>query len=535
MSRIACLRIPRFPIAAQLKYDPSLKNKPLVLVSGGEGKKALNQKVVVCSIQASKDYVQPGMRLSEARAICSDLHSLPYDTKLYEEAQTEIARELINLSPRVSGFEPGFFLLDASGLSHLGGENRFAANALKILSKLKYVDAKVGIADSAFAASLATRIKGRRWHMVPSGKDKKFISPMPVEYLPLSSESVDILRDLGIKTIGDFAGLSISSVSERFGEEGKKAHELALGLDHRRPTLPQVFKERQCSMEIGAPIESLNQTMFILKSLIDRLASDLKRDGLCAEELLVSFFNEEDLFDERPIKLIAPTNSAKFLIEVIKLSLETTKLQREFTGIRIAVQRFCDESWHQSHLSISEHSQDEQLMLNEPSILLLQRLSTRLGEGKVVQPQASDGYGLSGNGCWAPIIDAGARTVKRTVSQTYKQAVTPVDVDYILKRAGASGLVSSLVLKKPQEPIKVMVELMDDQPVSLAYGGNWYRISLITTPECLSGFWWDKMIRNSYYVAMIQPSSKSEISESLVVLLAKEHLHDTWQIEGVYD
>ncbi len=535
MSRIACLRIPRFPIAAQQKYDPALKNKPLVLVTGGEGKKALNQKIVACSIQASKEYIQPGMRLSEARAICGDLISLSYDTKLYEEAQTEIARQLINLSPRVSGFEPGIFLLDASGLSHLGGESRFAANALKILSRLSYLDAKVGIADSAFAASVATHLKDRRWHMVPSGTDKKFISPMPVEYLPLSVESVEILRDLGIKTIGDFAGLSLTSVAERFSEEGRRAHELALGLDHRRPTLPQVFKDRQCSMEIGAPIDSLNQTLFILKSLIDRLTADLKRDGLCAEELSVSFFNEDDLFDERPIKLIAPTNSAKFLIEVIKLSLETTKLQREFTGVRISVQRFCGETWQQSHLSISDHAVDEQLELSEPSMLLLQRLTTRLGEGKVVQPQASDGYGLAGNGCWMPVIDTKARSVKRTVAETYKQAIAPLDVDYILKRAGASGLVSNLVLKKPPEPVKVMVELKDGRPASLAYCGHWYRISLITTPECLSGFWWDKMIRNSYYVAMIQPSQKSEISESLVVLLAKEHIQETWQIEGVYD
>lgn len=532
MSRIACLRIPRFPIAAQLKYDPTLKNKPLVLVTGGEGKKTLNQKVLACSTQASKEYIQLGMRLSEARAICGDLISLQYDTKLYEEAQTEIARHLINLSPRVSAVEPGVFLLDASGLSHMGGEIRFATNALKILSKLSYVESRVGIADSAFAASIATRLKARRWHMVPQGKDKTFIAPMPVEYLFLEQESVDILRDLGIKTIGDFASLSITAVAERFGEQGKKAHELALGLDHRRPTLPQVFKDRQCSMEVGAPIESLNQTLFILKSLIDRLSSDLKRDGLCAEELLISFFNESDLFDERPIKLIAPTNSAKFLVEVIKLSLETTKLQREFTGVRVSIQRYCDETWQQSHLSISATT-NEQLELNEPSMLLLQRLTTRLGEGKVVQPQASDGYGLTGSGMWTPVIDTKVRSIERTVS--YKQAVNPVDVDYILKRAGASGLVSNLVLKKPHEPVRVMVEMKDEQPVSLAYAGNWYRISLITTPECLSGFWWDRLIRNSYYVAMIQPSQRSEISESLVVLLAKEHLKDSWQIEGVYD
>ncbi len=77
---------------------------------------------------------------------------------------------------------------------------------------------------------------------------------MPVEYLPLMGESVEVLRDLGIKTIGDFAGLSLTAVVERFNEEGRRAHELALGLDHRKPTLPPVFKDRQCSMEIGAQL-----------------------------------------------------------------------------------------------------------------------------------------------------------------------------------------------------------------------------------------------------------------------------------------
>lgn len=535
MSRIACLRIPRFQIVAQQKYEPSLKNKPLVLIATTGGKKTLNQKIIACSYQASSHHVVSGMRLSEAKAICSDLNYRAYDTKLYEEAQTEIARALINLSPRVSAVEPGVFILDASGLSHFGGESRFASNAMKILSKLGFVDGRVGIADSAFAAKVATKLKGRRWHMVPVNGDKCFISPMPISYLPLSPESVEILYELGVKTIGQFAGLSLSSVSERFKDEGRQAHELALGLDHRKPTLPSVFKERQCSMDIGAPIQSLNQTLFILKSLVDRITNDLRRDGLCAEELCLSFFNEEDLFDERPVKLIAPTNSSKFLIEVIKLSLETKKLEREFTGVRIAVQRYCNENWHQSHLSLSAQP-DEQLALNEPSMLLLQRLMTRLGEGKVVCPQASDDYGFGGTGFWVPVIDTTSRsTGKRSAIDTYKQAMKPVDVDYILKKTGASGLVSNLVLKKPAEPIKVLVELEEDKPVSLAYGGNWYRISLITTPECLSGFWWENMMRQSYYVAMIEPTQKARISDSLVVLLAKEHIKDSWQIEGVYD
>ena len=46
---------------------------------------------------------------------------------------------------------------------------------------------------------------------------------------------VDVLRRLGLRTLGAFAELPASDVLARFGSEGLGAHRLASGLDERPP------------------------------------------------------------------------------------------------------------------------------------------------------------------------------------------------------------------------------------------------------------------------------------------------------------
>lgn len=532
MSRIACLRIPLFQIAAQRKYEPALKGKPLVLMPETNGKSnstPSNQRILVSSKEACDEYIFPGMRLSEAKGILSELVWRHYDSKLYREAQQKIANELLMCSPRVSVYELGSFLLDAQGLMHMGGENKFCRNVLRVVSTLGYTEALVGIADSAFTALVATRVKNRRWFMVPSGKDKEFQSGMPLKYLPLDEETQVILKDLGVTLIGQFAKLPAASVSERFGEAGRRAHELALGIDRRRPSLPQAEKQFQCSLEIGGPVEALNDTLFVFKALFDRLTHDLRQSGLCADELIVSFFNDDELFDERPVKLIRPSHSSKFLLEVVRLSLETKQLAREFTGVRVAVSRYSEESWEQSRVAAIGAKDDKADIFSESSMLLLQRLITRFGDKKVVRPQASDDYFPAGH--WMPVID----TQSRSHHATQSTSTNPVDVGYILNRVGASGLTGNLALRVPPDPIAVLIQLEGENPISLAYAGQSYRINLITTPECVSGGWWESYVRKSYYVAVIQPAQASSIAGGLVVSLVHEHRTDGWFIEGVYD
>src|SRR5437588_743241 len=120
-SRIACLRIPRFQIVAHQKAEPALKAKPFVLLAGN-GNRA---QVMLSSKEAAIRRVYSGMKFSEARAVCSDLLWREYDDQLYAKLQAEIVQSLVAVSPQISGIDNGVFLLDATGLSHLGGEGKF--------------------------------------------------------------------------------------------------------------------------------------------------------------------------------------------------------------------------------------------------------------------------------------------------------------------------------------------------------------------------------------------------------------------------
>src|ERR1035438_8932276 len=84
---------------------------------------------------------------------------------------------------------------------------------------------QVGIADGPFAARLAAR-KGV---IVPRSATPGWLRNFPVEVLGLPGLA-DVLRRLGIRTLGQFGDLDEASVLSRFGAEGGFAHRLARGL-----------------------------------------------------------------------------------------------------------------------------------------------------------------------------------------------------------------------------------------------------------------------------------------------------------------
>lgn len=502
--------------------------------SGAAATKALGRSVILeCSNEANKRDVFSGMRLAAARAICADLIWQEYDCRLYEHAHKKLINELIACSPRVSSYESGIFILDASGLRHLGGENKFCRNILRLVSKLGYVTGNVGVADSAFTAQMATICSphNARWHVVPHGMDAKFLAPHSIRYLPISEETKETLIDLGIRSIGQFARLSKMSIMDRFGSEGEIAYALAGGLDYKEshsPKMPSREPNFQCFVEIGAPLSELQETLFVVKSMLERLTVELRDSGLCAEELTASFFHENELFDERPIKLIRPSNNSKFLLEVLRLSLEAHPLMKEFTALRLGISRHIKESWEQTKLASDGqlHLQDAhntQITMNSTS-LLLQRFAMRLGEDSLVKPVPNDQYFHDDMGGWVP------------VSGKQQQIFQPVNAEHIDKTLGPRGLVSSLVLRKYIAPAPVFVELDGTNPTAITYGGQWRRINKITTPECLSGLWWENPVRKSYYVALLEEKLAATFrSQMVAVLLVHDHEHHGWFVEGVFD
>lgn len=354
MSRIACLLIPRFQIVAQQKHE-QLKHQPLALVTGKLTAGGYSRAhIFMCSAEADKYGIVPDMRLSEAKAQCAQLILRERDEVLYKMMQNKLVTDLISCSPKVKAQEMGVILLDASGLTLTGGENNFCHHVLKTCGKSGFTNTYIGIADSAFAAIVASHSTKRRINIVPATKDAQFLAPLSIKHLRLAPEVEDTLLTLGITTMGKLSQIPIASLNERFNKAGEiiwKPWELSQGIDNRQPTLPQPEKVFQCFLDLGGVVSSFNDIVFALKSMLDRLTADLKQDGLQAQEIILSLYHDNNKFDERILQLIRPSHEAKFLLEVIRLSLAAKPLECELTGISLGVSRFTPEQWSQVNLA----------------------------------------------------------------------------------------------------------------------------------------------------------------------------------------
>lgn len=508
------------------------------MILAGKGNRA---NVVMCSQEASAKHISVGMKLSEARAVAADLVHLEYNQSLYKQAQKQLCRELIGCSPKVSAVEPGVILLDASGLNLLGGESRFCMAVHKAAAQAGFGDAHIGLADSAFAAVVASKFRRRRHFIVEPGRDQQFLAELSTSHLPISAEMQESLDELGIRTIGQMASLSRHSLVERFAQEGAAAFELACGIDSRQPTLPAVEKEFKTFIDLGSAIELIQEIQFVLKAMIDRLCRQLKEEGFCAEELKVCFYNDDEVIEDRPIKLLQPSNHAKFLLEVIKLSLEAHPLQREVTAIRATVSQFGQESIRQLKTQTDNTSSDEeQPQESLPLTLMLQRFVSRLGDKSVVKAVANDQHIPELSAVWQPVVGCSEGL-----------HVVPTNVAYAGAYASPTGLASGLALRTLPAPQPVLVQLKGDKPDAIAFGGSWHWVREITVPERLSGLWWEQSVKQSYYIALIEPKDtkgrargertdaqegRTEYSGTgILVLLIHAHESNSWCISGVYD
>ena len=511
------------------------------------------------------------MKLAEARAVCADLHFRECDEDLYTNLQKELIQRLVQASPQVSGLDCGIFLLDAGGLTYLGGESKFCRQVEKIIHTVGFADTHIGIADTAFAAQVASKFKRGRQYIVQPGKDREFLSALSLAHMPVSPQMQETLLQLGIKTIGQLLQIPPDELQERFGREGLLALDLAGAIDRTQVQMVQAEEVYESSADLSFPVDSFEQTQFILKSMLERVCAQLKENDLLAEELLISFFNDNDKFDERPLRLMRPFGNVKFLLEIIKLSLAANPLAREFTAVNIRVSRVRPENWQQNKMRIvgstqqnlspvpstddnsrsapvlekisrgqttSFVSESNSSSQSEPFMLLLQRFITRLGARAVVRSVFSDQHMPDMSARFLPLVEEA-------------DAVLPININFNLTGSTSSVLACGLVLRKSQTPEPVLVEYQGKIPTAVTYQGRWHKIKELTEPERLSGLWWENPVRKSYYVALLEAcnqhlcASRSSgekrrtepavVCDSYLVLLVHDHNNNSWQLDGFFD
>jgi len=250
-------------------------------------------RVVACSAVARTAGVRRGMRRRDAQSRCPELLVFGVDEGRDARLFEPVAAAVEELVVGVEVVRPGLVAVPVTGAAgYFGGELKLAELLLDQVSGRAGVECQIGVADGLFAATLAAH----RSTLVEPGATAEFLAPLGIHELDQPdvdrTELVDLLRRLGLRTLGAFAALTERDVVSRFGSEGLLAHRLARGLSERPPYRRRPPPELGITKELDPPLERIDAAAFVAKTLAETFHAGLAAHGLACTRLGIHAITE---------------------------------------------------------------------------------------------------------------------------------------------------------------------------------------------------------------------------------------------------
>jgi protein ImuB len=526
-SRVACIVVPLFPLAARLRSEPELAGEAVAVLEGN-GNAA---RVVAATRPARRAGIQAGQTLPQARALLPDLLARGRDRESERAAGEALAEVAETFSPRVESAGEGVVYFDAAGipmpppsdshpelpppachpersegsLSSPGSDAELRLGRAVIAAVEKAgLPARFGIAASKLASRIAAGLPESPT-VVAEGEEARFLAPLPLAKLAPQMELGETLERWGIRSIGELAKLPEGEVASRLGELGRELHATARGVDPRplEPRLPSPSLSE--GMELEWPLVSLEPFLFVGNAALERLVRRLESQALACRRLEVGLQLDPEGWDARAITLPAPTRDTKTLLTLVRLELEARPPGAPVVGFTFTAQ--------------PDRPRRAQLSLFGPAALSPDRLATTiarlvalLGADRVGSPRAVDGH----------------RPERLTVAD---YSPPPPPPEHRVPRTGR-GLLAIRVLR-PAVELEVIMDERARRLLSLkSTNGSSPEISgtvrVAAGPWNLEDGWWSAAPASRDYWDV-------ELSEGGLYRIYRDRRNEKWYADGMYD
>jgi protein ImuB len=284
--RVLVLWSPDWPVTAAARAAHVPPHRPAAVF--------VANRVLACSAVARSQGVRRGLRRREAQARCPDLAVLTPDPDRDARAFEPVVAAVEELAPGVEIVRPGLVALPARGpAGWFGGEPEAAERLVDRVAARTGAESQVGFAEGLFGAVLAAR----RGVAVAPGDTPAFLAALDVAELDREpgltggegrAELVDLLRRLGLLTLGAFAALDAAEVTTRFGADAALCHRLARGRDPRPPARRRPPEELTVALELDPPVGRVDAAAFAARGLAEKLHATLAAHGTACTRLGVA-------------------------------------------------------------------------------------------------------------------------------------------------------------------------------------------------------------------------------------------------------
>ncbi len=279
--RVACLLIPHLPVQVEQRRDPTLIDAPLVV--GGRRWDA--GAVLDCCARAAAAGVEPGMRLSQAEALCPEARFVPADEEAYDAVHRTLVDSVKRFTPVVETVDAGLVLVEVSSLKRRFEDDAdLAHQVVKEMIGSSGLDVRVGLGSTRFVAEQAARAaQPREACAVPPGEERTFLSPLDISTLPLHAEMERRLRLLGVRTLGALAKLPRLAVIRQFGSHAGSLYDMACGVDALPVQADAPPLHLSGAHAFVDPVSDRTSLLVHVERLTRSFAEELNRRGYQAE------------------------------------------------------------------------------------------------------------------------------------------------------------------------------------------------------------------------------------------------------------
>src|SRR5690348_9199249 len=228
------------------------------------------------------------MRLGEALSLCPDLALVEQDPAASEHEWEQLLQRLEDSGFAVEAAAVGCVYFETRGIERLyGGLEPALKRALAAVGSAW--DARIGAADRRFAALAAAHVaRSGQTLVVSDRKTRDFLAPLPLTLLPVEPERREELEELGVRRLGQLAGLPGAAVAERLGPDGRRAWSLARGEKRGKVRARKVANDLVETLEFPEALANELTLRRALGALLDRLLARPERGDRAVRKLALS-------------------------------------------------------------------------------------------------------------------------------------------------------------------------------------------------------------------------------------------------------
>ena len=324
---IAHIDCDAFYASVEQRDNPALRHGPLIIGGARRG------VVSTCCYIARTFGVRSAMPMFKALELCPQATVIKPEMAKYGKVSRDIRAMMQQLTPLVEPLSIDEAFLDLSGTRRL----HHASPAVSLAGFAKRVETQIGVSVSIglsyckFLAKVASDLdKPRGFAIIGRAEAQRFLRDRPVSLIwGVGKVARERLAKDGLNLIGDLQARGEQALAARYGGEGRRLFQLAMGMDSRPVSPAHETKSISAETTFDSDLGGLAELERHLFRLCEKLHQRLKAQGFCTTGVSLKLKTADFKLRSRAASGLLPTQLAGRLFEAARLLLA-----KEATGTR---------------------------------------------------------------------------------------------------------------------------------------------------------------------------------------------------------